>query len=63
MWIKNTNSATRRLFNTDITDDDGEPLLDEPVEFASNGTAQVTQEVGAALVDHYDDIEHKETDT
>jgi len=61
MWIINTNSATRRLFNRDLTDDD-EPLLDDPVEFNDNGTAQVSQEVGEALVDHYDTIERYDAD-
>jgi len=55
MWITNTNTATQRLFNED--------LMDDPVEFAGSGAAQVTEEVGEALVDHYDVIEPKETDT
>lgn len=57
MWIKNTNTATRRLYNEALTDEDGEPLMDEPVEFASNGKAQVTQDLGERLVEHYDTIE------
>lgn len=55
MYVTNTNTATQRLFNSD--------LMDEPVEFADSGTAQVTQEVGEALVNQYDAIEPKETDT
>jgi hypothetical protein len=55
MWIINENSATQRLFNRD--------LMDEPVEFSSNGTAQVSEDVGEALVDHYDTIHRKTTDT
>jgi|GEM_PF-1084819 len=60
MYITNENTATRRLFNADLTDEDGEPLMDEPVEFASTGAAQVTEEVGEALVANYDDIRRKE---
>jgi hypothetical protein len=57
MYINCTNSATRRLYDAALTDEDGEPLMDEPVEFASTGTAQVDAEVGEALVAEYDDIE------
>ncbi|WP_137288627.1 hypothetical protein [Natronorubrum halophilum] len=60
MYITNENTATRRLFNADLTDEDGEPLMDEPVEFAKNGTAQVTADVGEALVEQYDSITPKE---
>lgn len=60
MYITNENTATRRLFNADLTDEDGEPLMDEPVEFATNGTAQVTREVGEALVAQYETIRRKE---
>jgi len=52
MFVTNENTATRRLFNAD--------LMDEPVEFASNGTAQVSEAVGEALVDHYDTIHRKD---
>ncbi|WP_324757095.1 hypothetical protein [Haloarcula montana] len=55
MYVTNTNTATQRLFNSGF--------MDEPVEFADTGTAQVPQEVGEALVDHYDTIKLKETDT
>lgn len=54
MWIKSTNDATRRLFDAD--------LMDEPVEFSENGTAQVSEDVGEALVSHYDDIQPYEAD-
>lgn len=63
MYITNTNEATKSLYTEDLVDDEGEPLLDEPVEFSDNGTAQVTADVGEALVEHYDAIEPKETDT
>jgi len=63
MYITNTNQATQSLYTEDLVDEDGEPLLDEPVEFADNGTAQVTAAVGEALVERYDAIEPKETDT
>jgi len=54
MRVINDNAATRRLFNED--------LMDEPVEFASTGTAQVTEDVGEALCDRYDDIRPYEAD-
>lgn len=63
MYITNTNQATQSLYTEDLVDGDDEPLLDEPVEFADNGTAQVTEAVGEALVEHYDAIEPKDTDT
>ncbi|WP_226041566.1 hypothetical protein [Natrinema sp. DC36] len=62
MFITNENTATRRLFNADLTDDDGEPVMDEPVEFASTGTAQVSREVGEAMIAHYDDVHEKDTE-
>lgn len=55
MYITNENSATRRLFNAE--------LMDEPVEFAETGTAQVEEGVGERLVAEYDTINHKQTDT
>lgn len=48
MWIECTNDATRRLFNED--------LMDEPVMFSENGTAQVNREVGEAMCAHYDAV-------
>lgn len=54
MWIKCTNPATSRLYNAD--------LMDEPVTFTENGTAQVPKAVGEALVDHYDVIEPTDND-
>lgn len=48
MWIINENEATRRHYN--------EELMDEPVEYNENGTAQVAEEVGEALCEHYDSI-------
>ena len=52
MYVTNKNRATRRLFNAE--------LMDEPVEFAETGTAQVPADVGEALVEQYDSIEPKE---
>ncbi|MFB1066442.1 hypothetical protein [Natrinema sp. H-ect4] len=52
MFIINENRATRRLYNEDI--------VDEPVEFASTGTAQVSRDVGEAMIAYYDDIRRKE---
>jgi hypothetical protein len=52
MWIYNTNTATRRLFNDDI--------MDNPVEFNDTGTAQVPENVAAAMCDHYETIQRKE---
>jgi hypothetical protein len=60
MYITNTNTATRSLYTEAIVDEEGEPLLDEPVEFAKNRTAQVTADIGEALVARYDTIEPKE---
>lgn len=48
MHVKCTNEATQRL-KTD--------WMEEPVEFADTGTAQVTQDVGERLVDELDAIE------
>lgn len=48
MWIECTNDAIRRLFNED--------LMDEPVTFSENGTAQVRREVGEAMCARYDAI-------
>ena len=52
MYVINENRATRRLYNDEI--------MDEPVEFASTGTAQVPEEVGEALVAQYETIRRKE---
>lgn len=60
MYITNENSATRRIYTEEIVDEEGEPLLDEPVEFADTGTAQVPREVGEALIARYDCIREKE---
>ena len=54
MWIQIDNDATRRLFNDDV--------MDEPITFSGNGTAQVPGDVGEALVDHYDAIRPYEAD-
>lgn len=49
LWIKCNNKATKGLFDADI--------MDEPIEFSDNGTAQVTNKVGEALVKRYGAIE------
>lgn len=54
MRIRITNPATSRLYNED--------LMDEPVEFASTGTARVPKDVGERLVAEYDVIESYEPD-
>jgi len=56
MWIEITNPATRSLYTDDLVDDEDEPLMDEPVEFSENNTAQVSEELGEALVAQYEDI-------
>ena len=56
MWIQITNPATRSLYTDEIVDDEGELLMDEPVEFNENGTAQVSEALGEALVAQYEDI-------
>lgn len=52
MWVRNTNLATTKLYN--------EEILDEPVEFNENGTANVSKDVGVALVENYENIEKYE---
>lgn len=49
MYIKCTNPGTQSLKR---------PWMDEPIEFADTGTAQVSQEVGERLIDELDAIEH-----
>ena len=51
MFIRCTNDATRSLKLA---------WMDEPVEFASTGTAQVPQDVGERLVDELDAVEPME---
>jgi len=53
MHIRCTNSGTQSLKR---------PWMDEPIEFASTGTAQVEQSVGERLVDELDAIEPYESD-
>jgi len=48
MWIQTSHTGTDRLYDADV--------MDEPVEFSENGTAQVTESVGQALIDKYDTI-------
>jgi hypothetical protein len=55
MYIRCTNPQTESIKL---------PWMDEPVAFASTGTAQVDQDTGARLVDELDDIEpYDEPDT
>jgi hypothetical protein len=51
MWIQ-TDRPIRRLKS--------EHTGGEFVEFAENGTAQVTQAIGEQLIEHYDAITEKE---
>lgn len=48
MWIQTKHTATEELYVAEI--------MDEPVEFSANGTAQVKQDVGEALIQTYDGI-------
>jgi hypothetical protein len=48
MYVTCTNDATRRLKL---------PWMSDPVEFASTGTAQVSQDLGERLVAELDAIE------
>lgn len=62
MWIINDNAAISRHYDADVLGD----LVDDPVAdlpgdergvvYAENGTAQVSEAVGEALVAHYDTI-------
>lgn len=54
MRIQIDNDATTRLFNDDV--------MDEPISFDENGTAEIPDDVGEALVDHYDAIRPHEAD-
>ena len=51
MYIKCTNPGTQSL---------ALPWMDETIEFADTGTAQVTEEVGERLIEELDAIEHHE---
>lgn len=53
MRISCTNEGTQSLKR---------PWMDEPVEFASTGTAQAPSDVGERLVDELDAIEPYDTD-
>jgi hypothetical protein len=53
MYVKCANGATKRL---------KVPEIDEFVEFSENNIAQVTQDVGASLIEHYDAIEEHTTE-
>lgn len=53
MYIQTTNDQLQSLYNADLMEDHYDP---PGVEFSSTGVAQVKQEVGEALVEHYDSI-------
>lgn len=53
-WIQTSSAATSRLYVAD---------LDAEITFNENGTAQVSEEVAAALIDRYDTIERYESDS
>jgi len=52
VWITTQSNSLQRLYNAE--------LMDSPVAFNQNGTAQVEEDVGEALVDHYENINYKE---
>jgi hypothetical protein len=54
MWIINDNAATSRIYNDE--------LMDKPVAFNASGTVQVPEEVGEAMVAHYDSIRPSEAE-
>jgi len=54
MYVKTENDATRRLHDAEVMPDD------YVVEFSENNVAQVTEEVGNALINKYDSITHNE---
>lgn len=54
MWIHCSNEATQRLYNAEF--------MDAPIVFSSSGTAQVSQAVGEAAIDHYDPVTQHDTD-
>lgn len=53
MWIECTNSATEAIKI---------PEIDEKVVFNDSGTAQVSHDVGTALIEHVDGIVESSTD-
>jgi hypothetical protein len=55
MYVKNDNTATRKLHNDDVMPED------YVVEFSENGVANVTQEVGESLIENYDTISKHES--
>lgn len=52
MYIKCTNTGTQSLKR---------PWMDEAIDFADTGTAQVPEEVGERLIEELNSIEHYET--
>ena len=54
MWIKTDRDGTARLYDAEI---------DVAVSFSDNGTAQVTDDVGAQLIDRYDAIAAHDSDS
>jgi len=53
MWVRNTAPGTYRTER--LKDPDG--TLGEVVEFTDGWTANVPEDVGEAMVEHYDHIE------
>jgi len=58
MYIQTTNPALKQLYREDIMGEDYQP---PGITFHDNGTAQVTQEVGLALVEEYESITPRDT--
>lgn len=54
MWIKNTNEHSDRLYLSEY--------MDESIEFTSNGTANVPEDVGQSLIDNVESIEANDDD-
>lgn len=52
MWIQTTLENRVEFYDAEV--------MDEPVEWSSNGTTTVTSEVGEALIEKYDHIEEHE---
>lgn len=55
IWIKCENEAIRGLYVDDV--------MDAPVEFNDNGTAQVPKDVAESLFEQYDDVVKYDADS
>jgi hypothetical protein len=53
MYIETSNDQLQSLYDKDLMGDHYDP---PGVEFSTNGVANVVEEVGERLVEHYDDI-------